>query len=158
MHERDETIVRQATPPQGGDPFTLISEKWFLDMLVFHGCYFVNHLLHFKMQKWWCVFRNLLRNNDVWSYFELHDKLWKWCHVSITCQNKIVFGLIVVNHVLQWWCVFHHLLKQQWYVGLVFVAGVLFPFLCKLDRRVYVIKSWELWDAWVIIWSCKSSM
>lgn len=22
-------VVRQAKPPQGGDPFTLISEKWF---------------------------------------------------------------------------------------------------------------------------------
>jgi len=35
--------------PQGGDPFTLISEKWFLDMLSFHGRGFVNHLFHFKM-------------------------------------------------------------------------------------------------------------
>jgi len=42
-------IVRQVNAPQGGDPFTLISEKWFLDMLGFHGCAFVNHLLHFKM-------------------------------------------------------------------------------------------------------------
>jgi len=49
MHEPNETIVRQAKPSQGDDPFTLISEKWFLDMLAFHGRAFVNHLLHFKM-------------------------------------------------------------------------------------------------------------
>lgn len=49
VHEPSETIVRQAKPPQRGDPFTLISEKWFLDMLAFHGHTFVNHLLHFKM-------------------------------------------------------------------------------------------------------------
>ena len=35
--------------PQGGDPFTLISEKWFVNMLACHGHSFVNHLLHFKM-------------------------------------------------------------------------------------------------------------
>ena len=51
VHETSETIVRQETPPQGDDPFTLIREKWFLYMLVFHGHAFLNHLLHFKMQK-----------------------------------------------------------------------------------------------------------
>ena len=49
VHEPGETIDRQERPSQGDDPFTMISEKWFLDMLVFHGCAFVNHLLHFKM-------------------------------------------------------------------------------------------------------------
>jgi len=49
VHESSETIIRQAKSPQGGDPFILISEKWFLDMLAFHGHAFVNHLLHFKM-------------------------------------------------------------------------------------------------------------
>ena len=49
VHELGETIVRQEKSPQGGDPFTLLSEKWFLDMLAFHGHAFVNHLLHFKM-------------------------------------------------------------------------------------------------------------
>ena len=49
MHELGDTVIQQAKPPQGGDPFTLISEKWFLDMLSFHGHAFVNHLLHFKM-------------------------------------------------------------------------------------------------------------
>jgi len=49
MQEPGEAIVRKEKPPQGGDPFTLISEKWFLDMLAFHGCAFVNHLFHFKM-------------------------------------------------------------------------------------------------------------
>ena len=49
MHEPDETVVRQEKPPQGDDSFTLISEKWFLDMLACHGHAFVNHLLHFKM-------------------------------------------------------------------------------------------------------------
>ena len=49
MHEPGETIVRQEKTPQGGNPFTLISEKWSLYMLAFHGHAFVNHLLHFKM-------------------------------------------------------------------------------------------------------------
>jgi len=49
MHEPVEKDVRQAKPPQGCDPFTLISEKWFLYMLAYHGRAFVNHLLHFKM-------------------------------------------------------------------------------------------------------------
>ena len=49
IHEPGEAVVRQAKPPQGGDPFTLTSEKWFLDMLAFHGRAFVNRLLHFKM-------------------------------------------------------------------------------------------------------------
>lgn len=49
VHEPGETIVQQAKPPHGGDPFRTISEKWFLDMLAFHGRSFVNHLLHFKM-------------------------------------------------------------------------------------------------------------
>jgi len=49
VREPNETVVQQAKPPQGGDPFTLISEKWFLDMLACHGRAFVNHLLHFKM-------------------------------------------------------------------------------------------------------------
>ena len=49
VHEPSEMIVRQAKSPQGGDLFTLISEKWFLDMLSCHGRAFVNHLLHFKM-------------------------------------------------------------------------------------------------------------
>jgi len=49
VHELGETIVQQANPPQGDDPFTTISEKWFLDMLACHGHAFVNYLLHFKM-------------------------------------------------------------------------------------------------------------
>ena len=49
MHEPSEAVIRQAKLPQGGDPFTLISEKWFLDRLRFHGRDFVNHLLRFKM-------------------------------------------------------------------------------------------------------------
>ena len=49
VREPGEAIVRQEKPPQGGDPFTMISEKWFLDMLSFHGCAFVNHLLNFKI-------------------------------------------------------------------------------------------------------------
>jgi len=49
VHEPGEAVVQQAKPSQGGDPFTLISEKWFLDMLAFHGHTFVNHLLRFKM-------------------------------------------------------------------------------------------------------------
>ena len=49
VHELGRAVVRQAKPPQGGDPFTLINEKWFLDMLSFHGHSFVNHLLHFKV-------------------------------------------------------------------------------------------------------------
>ena len=44
-----KAVVRQAKPPQGVDPFTKISEKWFVNMLSFHGHSFVNHLLHFKM-------------------------------------------------------------------------------------------------------------
>ena len=49
MHEPGEAVIRQEKPPQGGDPFTLISEKWFFDMLSFHGHSFVNHSLHFKV-------------------------------------------------------------------------------------------------------------
>ena len=49
VHQPGETIVQQAKMPQGGDTFTLISEKRFPDMLSFHGRAFVNHLLHFKM-------------------------------------------------------------------------------------------------------------
>ena len=49
VHEPGETIVRQAKPPQGDDPFIVTSEKWFLDMLAYHSRAFVNHLLHFKM-------------------------------------------------------------------------------------------------------------
>ena len=49
VREPGEAVVRQEKLAQGGDPFTLISEKWFLHMLAFHGHYFVNHLLHFKM-------------------------------------------------------------------------------------------------------------
>lgn len=49
VHELGEKIVRQEKPPQGGDPFTMMSEKWFLDMLDFHVRAFVNHLLHFKI-------------------------------------------------------------------------------------------------------------
>lgn len=49
VHEPDETVVRPANAPQGNDPFTVISEKWFLNMLSCHGCAFVNQLLHFKM-------------------------------------------------------------------------------------------------------------
>ena len=49
MHEPSETIVQQEKPPQEDDPFTTISEKWFLDMLAFRGHAFVNHLFHFKM-------------------------------------------------------------------------------------------------------------
>ena len=49
VREPGEAVVRQTKPPQRGDPFTLISEKWFLDMLSFHRHSFVNHLLHFKV-------------------------------------------------------------------------------------------------------------
>ena len=49
VRELGKVVVRQAKPPQGGDPFTKISEKWFLDMFSFHGHCFVNHFLHFKM-------------------------------------------------------------------------------------------------------------
>ena len=49
MHEPGEIVVRLANAPQGGDPFTLISEKWFLDLLAYHGHAFVNHFLHFKV-------------------------------------------------------------------------------------------------------------
>lgn len=34
--------------------------------------------------------------------------------------------------------------------GLVLIAGVLFPFLCKLDHIVCVINSWQVWDARLI--------
>jgi len=49
VHEPIEKVIQQEKTPQGDDPFTLISEKWFLDMLACHGRVFVNHLLHFKM-------------------------------------------------------------------------------------------------------------
>jgi len=49
VHEPSKAVVRQENPPQEGDPFTMISEKWLLDMLLFHGHYFVNHLFHFKV-------------------------------------------------------------------------------------------------------------
>ena len=49
VREPSKAFVQQAKSPQGGDPFTKISKKWFLDMLSFHGHSFVNHLLHFKM-------------------------------------------------------------------------------------------------------------
>ncbi len=65
-------------------------------------------------------------------------------------KEMIVFFLSFVNHVMQWWCVFHHLFKQQWYFSLVFVAGLLCPSWCKLDHRVCVMKSWQVWDTLVM--------
>ena len=49
VREPGRAVIRQEKPPQGGDPFALLSEKWFLDMLSFHGHSFVNNLLHFKV-------------------------------------------------------------------------------------------------------------
>lgn len=45
---------------------------------------------------------------------------------------------------------FPSLVEATMMFGLVLIVGVLFPFLFKLDHKVCVINSWQVWDAWLI--------
>ena len=45
---------------------------------------------------------------------------------------------------------FPSLVEATMMFGLVLIVGVSFPFLFKLDHRVCVINSWQVWDSWLI--------
>ena len=45
---------------------------------------------------------------------------------------------------------FPSLVEETMMFGLVLIARILFPFLCKLDHIVCVINSWQVWDDWLI--------
>jgi len=68
------------------------------------------------------------------------------CFPSLV-EATIVFGLIFCKSCVAVMIYFPSLVEEAMMFGLALIAIVLFPFLCKLDNRVCVLNSWQVWDA-----------